>query len=160
MEKEEMVLEMLKYAPIFLKGSARCIYEITQGEEAMLIRLRESGGESSPTALSLALGLSTARVASTLNTLEKKGYIKRRHDENDRRRIIVSITDEGAEYSNQRRQNAIFGIRLMMEQLGERDSQDLLRVMRHLYELARAWEETSCGQTSAPCVEELTPDIQ
>ena len=41
------------------------------------------------------LYVSKAAVSQTLNTLEKKGYIVRQIDPNDRRKIIVTVTTEG-----------------------------------------------------------------
>ena len=45
--------------------------------------------------LSDKLDVTTARIASVLNSLESKGYIKRNIDSGDKRKILVTITDKG-----------------------------------------------------------------
>lgn len=47
--------------------------------------------------LSKKLDVSTARITKLLQKLVAKGYINKRQDENDKRKIIISLTDRGNE---------------------------------------------------------------
>jgi DNA-binding MarR family transcriptional regulator len=52
-------------------------------------------GEKNVTNLSKLLGLGKSTVTEALDRLEELGFIKRQRDENDRRVVIVRITEEG-----------------------------------------------------------------
>jgi DNA-binding MarR family transcriptional regulator len=47
--------------------------------------------------LSQAIGLSTAATTTLLDRLEEKGYIERRRDSTDRRKVVVALTPHGQE---------------------------------------------------------------
>ena len=69
-----------------------------QGEKRVLTFLKNSGGDVLPGNIAASLDMTAARIAGILRSLEKKGMILRREDENDRRRVLVNITESGAEY--------------------------------------------------------------
>ena len=48
-----------------------------------------------PTLLARIQGVTPATATATVNTLEQRGWVSREHDSDDRRRVIVSLTDEG-----------------------------------------------------------------
>lgn len=52
--------------------------------------------------LSNVTGVSTARIASTLNWLENKDYVKRERAKFDGRKVLISITDEGKKALSER----------------------------------------------------------
>ena len=78
------------------KASKR-ITDSMHGEHVMLSYLSHHDGIGIPSEISSELGVSTARIAATLNSLETKGLITRRIDEQDRRRILVELTALGKE---------------------------------------------------------------
>jgi DNA-binding MarR family transcriptional regulator len=50
-------------------------------------------GAQTPTALANALGFTTGGITTVIDRLEQAGYVRRRADPADRRRIIVETTD-------------------------------------------------------------------
>jgi len=70
-----------------------------QGEMKVLsfIHYASCGGEIPTGDITVQLNMTGGRVAEILRSLEKKGYILRRTDENDRRRIMISPTSAGSE---------------------------------------------------------------
>ena len=52
-------------------------------------------GPMSPTRLAEATGLSAAATTSMIDRLERKGFVRRRPHETDRRQVIVEMTDDG-----------------------------------------------------------------
>jgi DNA-binding MarR family transcriptional regulator len=52
------------------------------------------GGPSQPTELARALGFTTGGVTAVLDRLERAGYVRRRPDPTDRRRLVVAVTDK------------------------------------------------------------------
>ncbi len=52
-------------------------------------------GPLSASRLAEATGLSAAATTSMIDRLEKKGFVRRRKHETDRRQVLVEMTDEG-----------------------------------------------------------------
>ena len=71
----------------FLRGEMKVLSFISREDRALL-----------PGQLSSALEMTGGRIAGILRSLEKKGFITRKTDELDRRRVLVSITESGSRY--------------------------------------------------------------
>ncbi len=56
---------------------------------------RSPGGRGRPTEMCAVLGRTTGGMTLTLDRLEAAGWVRRSADRDDRRRIVVSLTDEG-----------------------------------------------------------------
>lgn len=69
--------------------------DFNRGEVGVLSYLAFDKNEASAGELSEILGVTTARVASILNSLESKGFIERKEDSFDRRKTLVVITEKG-----------------------------------------------------------------
>ena len=69
----------------------------------MLGALRIAGPKQqlSPTRLFKSLMLSSAGITSRLDRLERRGYVKRRRHPDDRRGVLVELTDAGREVLDQ-----------------------------------------------------------
>ena len=72
-------------------------YGLNRGEVGVLAALRFAGlkQQLSPTRLFKGLMLSSAGITSRLDRLEKRGYVKRTRHPNDRRGVLVELTDSG-----------------------------------------------------------------
>ena len=130
MNTSEMAEELFYLLGKFQRGPVQRIQDVTRGEIAMLGSLIIEGRDTTPTELSERFRLSTARVANTLNSLEKKGYIQRLHDTKDRRKVIVRITDTGREVAERKHGEAIQHMTDLLSDLGPEDAYDLLRIIR------------------------------
>ena len=75
----------------------------SQGEMRLLGCLNAGADGRTAGELSTLLDLSTARIAAMLNNLERKGAITRARDTADRRRVVVSLTEQGMEPRSLRR---------------------------------------------------------
>ena len=102
--------------------------EGTRGESFILHRIIEKG-ELVPGELSGAMGVSSARVAAALNNLERKGFITREIDLNDRRRIIVKPTAAGAEFAERTQITHVGMFAQILSLLGEDDAREFVRIM-------------------------------
>jgi DNA-binding MarR family transcriptional regulator len=76
-------------------------FGVNRGEVGALSALRVSGPPHrlSPTRLGRGLMLSSAGVTSRIDRLERRGLVRRLPDPDDRRGVIVELTDEGAKPS-------------------------------------------------------------
>ena len=74
-------------------------FGLSRGEVGMLSALRTAGPPHrlSPTRLGQGLMLSSAGVTSRLDRLERRGFVERLPDPDDRRGVIVELTDAGLE---------------------------------------------------------------
>jgi len=74
-------------------------FGLSRGEVGMLSALRTAGPPHrlSPTRLGQGLMLSSAGVTSRLDRLERRGFVERLPDPEDRRGVIVELTDAGLE---------------------------------------------------------------
>jgi DNA-binding MarR family transcriptional regulator len=72
-------------------------FDLSRGEVGMLSALRTAGPPHrlSPTRLGQGLMLSSAGVTSRLDRLERRGFVARLPDPDDRRGVIVELTDAG-----------------------------------------------------------------
>src|SRR5690242_12810432 len=73
-------------------------FGLNRGEVGALSALRVAGPPHrlSPTRLGRGLMLSSAGVTSRIDRLERRGLVRRLPDPDDRRGVIVELTDEGA----------------------------------------------------------------
>src|SRR5262245_55008494 len=72
-------------------------FGLNRGEVGMLSALRVAGPPhvASPTRLARGLMLSSAGVTSRIDRLERRGFVRRLPDPNDRRGVLIELTDEG-----------------------------------------------------------------
>jgi DNA-binding MarR family transcriptional regulator len=61
--------------------------------------LRRGGApyQSTPGGLASQLGMSPAAMTNRLDALERLGYVERRHDRDDRRKVVATLTAAGLE---------------------------------------------------------------
>ncbi|GIN73412.1 MarR family transcriptional regulator [Bacillus sp. J14TS2] len=71
------------------------VFDLNLGRLCLLYMLEERNYEALPSELSDELTVTRSNISGLLRALEKLSYIKRAFDENDRRRIKVTMTEEG-----------------------------------------------------------------
>lgn len=139
-EIDQQAKELFQYINLFQRGPAKLVQDVSQGERAMLGWIVSQRKEITPTQLSIDLEISTARVANTLNSLEKKGYIARMHDHEDRRKVYVRPTAEGESFAVEVENKAVENMKQLLGDLGERDAEDYVRIMRKIAGLIKIRE--------------------
>lgn len=102
------------------------------GENFVLFFIYKHEGNVIPSDLSNEMGITSARIAATLNSLEGKGYITRRIDVEDRRRILVDLTEAGTQQVQKQQQMIMKAITNMLQYIGEDDAKDFIRIMKKL----------------------------
>ncbi len=78
------------------------------------------------------LNVSTARIATALNTLEKKGYIERKKATQDARKTLISITPNGKEYLASQEKIIIGHLYNMIENLTDDEALNLLDLIKKM----------------------------
>ena len=118
------------------------IDESMQGEHFVLHLISFHQRSVLPSEISNRMGISSARIAAALNSLERKGLITRKIDISDRRRILVDLTPEGKAMADEQHQKAMETLRNTLRQLGENDAREYVRITGRLAELASKYKDT------------------
>lgn len=100
------------------------------GEMAVMRALMLAGGSLTPSELADRAWVSSARIANILRALEAKGWIVREHSTTDRRRVHVTVTDKGRQGVETKRRELEDRTAAFLEQLGEADTQEMVRLLR------------------------------
>jgi DNA-binding MarR family transcriptional regulator len=108
------------------------------GGELMLLRLidRYANGVS-PGELSDFCGVTAPRIAAALRGMEQKGWVVRATSPTDRRRTIVSITDEGHAAFAEFRSKHGATIESLLGELGEDDAREFMRIAERIVSILR-----------------------
>lgn len=135
MDFEQMAQEYLETMFYMRKvNSHKEIHDSVHGENFVLFFISQNGGKVIPSDISNEMGISSARVAAALNSLEKKGLIIRKIDTEDRRRILIDLTDSGREQVNSHFRMVLNMVKNMLQYLGENDAREFIRIMKRLAE--------------------------
>ena len=105
------------------------VQEHLKGENFLLSYLDEHG------VLREGLGVSAPRTAAMLRALEEKGMLRRCADSYDRRRVVVHLTELGRQTAEQMHTTLCAHVQRVLEQLGEQDSRELIRLLGRITEI-------------------------
>lgn len=106
-----------------------------RGEMAVMRLLDRQNGELTAGEISRLLEMTTSRIAAVLGSLQKKGLILRKPDEQDRRRVLVTLTDSGRMLCRKREQRVIDYMTGFLRSLGEEDAAHFVRLMKRAQEI-------------------------
>ena len=106
-----------------------------QKGESFILHVLSKKAEMLPSELSTALGSSAARISAVLGTLEKKGQVERRIDPDNRRNILVSITDSGRDRVEVEMRKWTKTLEHVFLDMGEIDTKEYLRLSSQFFQL-------------------------
>lgn len=113
-------------------NSDRKLNDSVRGEKMVMTLISKNGGSTYPKNIQEAMGISSARVAKIFNNLEAKNLITREADKKDKRKTLVSLTENGNKYVSLEKQKMDFAITTMFELLGNQDSEDFVRIIEKI----------------------------
>jgi DNA-binding MarR family transcriptional regulator len=105
----------------------------TKGERFALHHLMYNSGTATPGDIAKVTQTSSARVATILNSLESKGYVERKADPRDRRRVLITVTDAGHDIITKEREELVRMIASILRQMGERDTKEFVRLFHEFF---------------------------
>lgn len=103
--------------------------DLMHGESGVLANLLIHKNGMLSGEISAALELSSGRTSTAIKSLEKKGYIERNLDTEDARQVRVTLTFEGQKYAELKFEEVMQCTIRILEQLGENDAEDFVRIM-------------------------------
>jgi DNA-binding MarR family transcriptional regulator len=107
------------------------------GRQALAV-LEGAGQPLSPTVIAERLLVTTASMTSLLDTLERRGLVARADDPDDRRRLLVSLTEQGRRTVDAFLPEVVALQTAVMAGVSEADRQHLLRTLAAMREAAAA----------------------
>jgi DNA-binding MarR family transcriptional regulator len=139
MDYNELAKELLRNMQSVRRAKhQRYVEEGVRGEAFVLNCIKECKDGIVPGNISDIAGLSSARVAAVLNTLENKEMITREIDSGDRRRIIVRLTQKGTEHAEEQEKGYIEALGNVLMSLGEDDAKEYVRLTGRMAEVLSA----------------------
>lgn len=113
-----------------------------RGSMFILGYLYMCGSPKTPAQISAVMEVSSARVAAALGTLEEKGLISRAAHGVDRRRTLVSLTQQGEALFLTRRAEIERDCQYILENLGDHDAGELNRLLGRVVQVMQKKEES------------------
>ncbi len=109
-------------------------FGLNRGEVGALSALRIAGPPHrlSPTRLGRGLMLSSAGVTSRIDRLERRGLVRRLADPDDRRGVIVELTDQGRDVVDEAVAAVTISDRQLLERLDSQEIAQLEAILRKL----------------------------
>lgn len=147
MDKQEKARQFLSrffaaHSKAHPKGFIRRLDDENRGLHVILRKLTEAGGSMSAGEISDNLCMSTPRVAAALKTLEGKGYIVRTRADDDKRKTVVSVTDDGLAAAKRDEQSVIELIMHLYDTVGDDELNEFLRISERISQaLENRYEE-------------------
>lgn len=103
--------------------------EFNKGEFGLLNYIYFETKEVSAGMLSEKLKVSTARIASILNSLEAKKLIKRKIGTDDKRKVVVEITTKGKEIINKYQEEVVNKVSYIISRIGQEKAKQYFDIM-------------------------------
>ena len=145
--QNELVQAMFRLKKMMNRGLGRDLdnANITMSEFILMREVAENTKESyNPMALTEVreyLSVSKAAVSQMLNSLEKRGYILREIDPNNRRNIIVILTEEGKTAFEKKNQEFYDRFEMVIRGIGEKDVSQFIAMINKMSDAMGDFEE-------------------
>jgi DNA-binding MarR family transcriptional regulator len=107
-------------------------FNLSPATGLVLSILADSETSVSPNHIADRLIISRASVTSLLDSLEKRGYVKRQPHPSDRRMLLVELTDSGRQVANQFRPIVHQHQKAWLNDLKEKEQEQLIQTLHRL----------------------------
>jgi DNA-binding MarR family transcriptional regulator len=138
---DEFAIELLgKICTLKKTKPQKLFVDALHGESFAISYIAKSNSDVLPSEIGQAMEVSSARIATILNNLEKKELVTRRIDPQDRRKVLVGITQKGKDYADNRHNSIVKGISQILQELGEHDANECIRLSERITALIQSFE--------------------
>ena len=107
-------------------------FDLSPATGLVLSILADSETPVSPNLIADRLIISRASVTSLLDSLEKRGYVKRQPHPSDRRMLLVELTDSGRQVANQFRPIVHQHQKVWLSALNEEEQEQLIQTLHRV----------------------------
>lgn len=148
----ELLVVMSKIIRLFKRYHP--IHQVHPGEYMMLGAIHGCINESNNTGIeAISVGELSKKIHATkpavskmLNSLEEKGYIERITNQSDRRKVFITLTDNGKTIIDNASRMMYDFMESTMKKMGEEDAQALLDLMIKFYNVMSLEVETGINE--------------
>lgn len=116
-------------------------HKLSEGKFVLLFLLQNAPDGLSPHMLSDRAGVTRATITGLLDGLERDGFVKRHADLQDRRKLTIQLTPEGAQLAQLLFDEHTTWIASLMSDLSPGEQQLLSTLLR------RIWSRTDAGRS-------------
>ena len=117
-----------------LKSMGEKKHDIKPSEMMVVMHLQHHAEGLSPSEISEELGYSRSALTAILNSLEAKGYVTRTLSTEDRRKLIIRVTERMNDKHQHMHQRQYVLLHKVMERMGEDDVRALSALLRRAAE--------------------------
>jgi DNA-binding MarR family transcriptional regulator len=130
----ECAMNLVHTAELLEKRIASLIqpFNLSPATGLVLSILADSDTPLSPNAIADRLIISRASVTSLLDSLEKRGFVKRQPHPSDRRMLLVKLTNSGRQVANQFRPIVHQHQKVWLKALNEKEKEQLIQMLHRL----------------------------
>ena len=130
----ECAMNLVLTAELLEKRIASLIqpFNLSPATGLVLSILADSETPLSPNAIADRLIISRASVTSLLDSLEKRGFVKRQPHLTDRRMLLVELTDSGRQVANQFRPIVHQHQKVWLKALNKKEQEQLIQMLHRL----------------------------
>ncbi len=107
-------------------------FDLSPATGLVLSILADSETLISPNQIAERLIISRASVTSLLDSLEKRGFVKRQPHQSDRRMLLVELTPLGQQVANQFRPVVHQNQKMWLNALNEKEQEQLIQMLHRL----------------------------
>ncbi len=100
-----------------------------------------SGKPVTPSEIATHLSVSMPAVTHQINSLEKQGLILRVHGRDDRRVVSIELSPKGKKEVEALKKEFAAKIDKLISYLGEKDTQELIRIIKRISDLGQLKED-------------------
>ena len=115
-------------------------FDINVGEWSVLKRLSETGdaseGNVCVSEIQSNLFVTKAAVSQTISSLEKKGYVTREINNNDRRRFIITLTPKAHMLINDMKSHMNDMLNEIISRFGEENTKQLIELLNRFADIS------------------------
>lgn len=126
------------------KNAMENLNRANKGELFVLHYLASRHDQVLPTELGAALQSSTQRISALLRVLEKKGHVERNIDQNNRRNVLVTITQVGRQHVTNEMAKMQRCMAQVFTEMGETDTGEFIRLLKRFSELTQEFSGPGC----------------
>lgn len=128
MDKKKYYRELFNLIRKLRANENSCSHSMTTGVGGILYELSKNPNGVTPGELSERLAVGSGRIGNALKSMEEKGAIERKADPEDHRKVLVTLTDKGREFSNQLKKQFEERLDYVINRLGEEKFEEYLNL--------------------------------
>lgn len=109
-------------------------FALSRGEGAILCELKRNPEGLTPGELSKLMQVGTGRIGNALKSMEGKGFILRQNDSEDKRKTVVTLTEEGLTVINSLQKKFDSKMKCVIEKMGQEKFEQYLALSKEFVE--------------------------